>query len=49
MHLQCMIQAETDQYAAALSKAGCNLNALRYLKRWKYYNEHLLPISHVHF
>jgi len=30
-----MTEAETDQYAAALTKAGCNLHALRYLKRWK--------------
>ena len=29
------IKTETDQYAAALTKAGCNLHALRYLKRWK--------------
>lgn len=29
------LQSETDQYAAALQAAGCNLAALRFLKRWK--------------
>lgn len=31
-----IVQAETDQYASALQTAGCNLSALRYLKRWKW-------------
>lgn len=30
-----MTESETDQYATALQAAGCNLAALRYLKRWK--------------
>ena len=30
-----MTDAETNQYAAALQAAGCDLAALRYLKRWK--------------
>lgn len=30
-----MTDSETDQYAAALKAAGCNLAPLRYLKRWK--------------
>lgn len=30
------VQAEADQYEAALRRVGCDLEPLQYLKRWKY-------------
>lgn len=40
-----MTDAEVDQYAAALLDAGCDLNCLQYMKRWKTYSKMTISAS----
>ncbi|KAF4520597.1 hypothetical protein B566_EDAN006008 [Ephemera danica] len=40
-----MTEAEFDRYAAALQAAGCDLNPLTYIKRWKSYSKMALSGS----
>ena len=35
MEIECF-QSEVDQYCNALAAAGCDLNAIQYIRRWKW-------------